>query len=169
MTLALLALVVAGDWGLRTREMAQLMRAVERSESSMVEASDTMGERVALWNAQSASGTQQPTQSAVDALDSLRRTTASAEAAMLVSEFRLGRILVMPWHWSMRAAQRDYRAHVEAWREHYAAMTEDLVEHNRSEPGISETFEVAETSMRGAVPAFDPFGLGARVERTFDR
>lgn len=165
-----LALLALGDWGLRVREMSQLVSAVEDSERSMIATNTAFGEMFLRWQAQPTI-TPTPTTAAAlaegghNTLDSLRKYAAVGKSRMMAHGGDLYGIPIAPWHHSLRAARDDYLAHVDAWHDHYAALSADFSVHVQPQPQIDSTFGSAGLSLRRAVPAPDPLGFGERVEQ----
>ena len=165
-----LALLALGDWGLRVREMHQLVDAVDDSERSMTSIDTAIREVLLRWQTQSTT-TPTLTTAAVladgsrNTLDSLHKYTSVGESSMVAHGADVHRVLVVPWHRSLRQAQEDYLAHLQAWHDYYAALAVDFSVYAEPQPAISGTFETAGSSLRRAVPDPDPFGFGDRVER----
>ena len=161
-----------GDWGLRVREMHELAGAVDRSEQSMTAIDTAIRDVLLRWQTQS---TTTPTlttaallaDGARDTLDSMRKYTSVGESSMVAHGAEVRRVLVVPWHDSLRQAQEDYLAHVQAWHDYYAALSVDFSVYAQPQSEINGTFETAGKSLRRAVPDPDPLGLGDRVERVF--
>lgn len=164
------ALLAIGDWGLRIREMHQLVGAVEDAERSMTTTDNAFREGLLRWQTHSTTDPT-PTTAAVladgarNTLDSLRRYTAAGESSMLAHWADVRRVHVLPWHDSLRRAQEDYLAHVDAWQAYYAALGSDYAVYGQPQPLINATFEAVGSSLRDAVPGLDPFGFAERVEK----
>lgn len=169
-TLILVGLLAIGDWGLRVHEMSQMVRVMEKSEKSMSATNHAFREVLLQRQTQSTIAPSPTTaavlaEGAMSSLDSLRKHISVGKSSMVLQATRLRDIQVAPWHDSLRQARDDYLAHVEAWYDHYSALSADFSLHDQPQPWIDSTFATAGTSLRHAVPAPDPFGFGDRVER----
>lgn len=153
----------AADWALQNIEMRSLMTAIESSERSMSEVQQGVsGVLDDLDN-----GTI-PTDDGGTALKAALSTVAAdGDEAVAAAGDRVAAVRVAPWHEEIRAAQRAYVTHNQAWQAYLTAAASDPTEFGNPQDNVNASFAAAEAPLLSAVPSHPLFDLLARVQAMF--
>lgn len=154
---------VAADWALQNIEMRSLMTAIESSERSMSEVQQ--GVNGVLDDLDSGAI---PHDDGGAALKQALSTVASdGDAAVAVAGDRVAAVRIAPWHDEIRAAQKAYVTHNQAWQAYLTAAATDPTEFGKPQDGVNDSFAAAQAPLLAAVPNHPLFDLLARVQAMF--
>lgn len=153
--------LVAADWQVRSSEMRALVSSIEASEAAMSETQQAV--RAALAGLDGADP-----EADRDALDAaLGRAATVGLAAVTDGGDLVAAVGVLPWHDDVREARQAYLAHNLAWQAYLERAAADPEEFGRTQDDVNRTFAEAEGPLRTAVPLFDLWDLGVRLDQVF--
>lgn len=154
---AIVAALLVADWFARTREMENLLDAIEVSEVAMEQPRDDVLPVIQRLGRDGWTDEER---------SELRRFASDAAEWIIDSGDRVASVSVLPWHRENQAARDAYLEHSEAWEEFWRDRAEDVAAFTKqSPPDISATFRIAERRIRAARPL--GFGTG-RIDEIFE-
>lgn len=168
-----LCLLLAGDWLLRNREMAQLLDAVENSEQVTMTGSDEINEVVRSANARLTQSyfQEHPYERSVllsEVQASIRDAASMGAEEVVDTSDHVASVSVLPWHRSVQRAKSRYLDHAETWEAHFTAVAGNAERLSDETPQISATFKIAERAFDEALTPYALFGAQERVDAIFE-
>lgn len=154
---------VVGDWFARNAQMAQLVTAVEASESEMM----LVQQRTDAAFADYAAITKPTTQDKLDLNGRLSDIASEGAGAVTRAGDRVAAVRILPWETRIIEARDAYLAHNLAWQEYLSAAALHPIEFTKDQPAVNDTFVAVEPAMRAAVPDPALFDLNKRVDDIF--
>ena len=155
--------LLAGDWVKRNTEMRALIAQIEVSEQAMSDTQQAVRDAVDGFASKAPLSPENQ-----EALDELLMDAASAG---LRDVTRAGEVIAsvkaMPWHADIVDAQDAYLAHNKAWQVYLAAAAKNPAEFAETHEDVNSTFAEAQEPLRRAIPAPDPYGLEADLDRIY--
>lgn len=157
--LAAVALLVGADRAAYAWSLDRMLDTIEATEDVMESERGVVEEIMAPYGNQSLSQQQ-----IADVRTQTRHAFSELEADLIVAADPMAGQVLAPWWRTLHDVRGDYRDHIDAWVERFAAVSDDPATLGDPSAAIRSTFRLACDAMRGAVPTVDVFGAADRVE-----